>query len=585
MHKQGTPTMGGLAIVAAALTGWLAAHIRRGPPFSDQAMIVWVVVLAMALMGFLDDYIKVKKRHNRGILWKRKNYVTMLMSFGAAWWLVAATGISETISLTRAEDLGFAVPQIVWIIWAGLIIWATTNAVNVTDGLDGLAGGSALMGFGAFTIIAYWAFRNPELYTEVVNPLDMGVFAAAFAGACLGFLWWNAAPARIIMGDVGALGDRLGAGVPRADARHPPAAALDLWHQRDGGRIGRRSDGSVQGVRTYAATVPHVADPPPLRAPRMAGDNGHHPVLADLRDLRRVGAGDLHRRLHTDRGGVIMRSLVYGLAVTGASTVRALARRGHGVVVIDDHIDDAKRDLADELGVELLPTPAEIDDLVAQFDLLSPSPGVPETHAVIAAARRHDVPVRSEIELAYQWEQDATRRRSTDPRHHGNRRQDDDEPARGGHAHGRRPAHDRCRQHRRSARRRARDATRRLRRRVQQLPPGVDRAVPGDAALWLNLAPDHLNWHRSTTTYEAAKARLFDLQRPSDVAVGFVDDPIVMRHLDDAPARHVTFGRSNADYHLAGDALSRRAARSRWSTRCVAGSRTTSPTPWRRRRS
>ena len=205
MHKQGTPTMGGLAIVAAALTGWLAAHIRRGLPFSDQAMIVWVVVLAMALMGFLDDYIKVKKRHNRGILWKRKNYVTMLMSFGAAWWLVAATGISETISLTRAEDLGFAVPQIVWIIWAGLIIWATTNAVNVTDGLDGLAGGSALMGFGAFTIIAYWSFRNPELYTEVVNPLDMGVFAAAFAGACLGFLWWNAAPARIIMGDVGAL--------------------------------------------------------------------------------------------------------------------------------------------------------------------------------------------------------------------------------------------------------------------------------------------------------------------------------------------------------------------------------------------
>jgi phospho-N-acetylmuramoyl-pentapeptide-transferase len=205
MHKQGTPTMGGVAIVVAALAGWLVAHIRRGLAFSDQAMIVWIAVLAMAFMGFLDDYIKVKKRHNRGIFWKQKNYVTMLMSFGAAWWLVAATGISETISLTRAEDLGFAVPQAVWIIWAGLIIWATTNAVNVTDGLDGLAGGSALMGFGAFTIIAYWSFRNDDIYTQVVNPLDMGVFAAAFAGACLGFLWWNAAPARIIMGDVGAL--------------------------------------------------------------------------------------------------------------------------------------------------------------------------------------------------------------------------------------------------------------------------------------------------------------------------------------------------------------------------------------------
>lgn len=205
MVKQGTPTMGGLAIVAAAFIGWAVAHVRPGLPFSNQALIVWVGVLAMALMGFLDDYIKVKKRHNRGIFWKQKNYVTMLMSFGVAWWLVSATGISETISVTRAQGLAFDVPTVVWVIWAGLIIWATTNAVNVTDGLDGLAGGSALMGFGAFTIIAYLVFRNPELYPSVVNPLDMGVFAAAWAGACMGFLWWNAAPARIFMGDVGAL--------------------------------------------------------------------------------------------------------------------------------------------------------------------------------------------------------------------------------------------------------------------------------------------------------------------------------------------------------------------------------------------
>jgi phospho-N-acetylmuramoyl-pentapeptide-transferase len=128
----------------------------------------------------------------------------MAASFGLAWWLVVGTGISETISITRAE-VGFEVPTAVWVIWAGLIIWATTNAVNVTDGLDGLASGSALMGFGAFTIIAYWSFRNPDFYGAVVNPLDMGVLAAAFAGGCLGFLWWNAAPARIFMGDVGAL--------------------------------------------------------------------------------------------------------------------------------------------------------------------------------------------------------------------------------------------------------------------------------------------------------------------------------------------------------------------------------------------
>ena len=201
--KEGTPTMGGLAIVVAAFVGWAVAHVRD-LAFSDQAMIVWIGILAMGAMGFLDDFIKVRKRHNRGIFWKQKNYITMLMSFAIAWALIGVTGISETISLARAED-GIDVPGLVWVIWAGIIIWATTNAVNVTDGLDGLAGGSALMGFGAFMIIGYWAFRNPDVYSSVVNPLDMGVMAAAFAGGCLGFLWWNAAPARIFMGDVGAL--------------------------------------------------------------------------------------------------------------------------------------------------------------------------------------------------------------------------------------------------------------------------------------------------------------------------------------------------------------------------------------------
>ncbi|MDA2958939.1 MAG: phospho-N-acetylmuramoyl-pentapeptide-transferase [Actinomycetota bacterium] len=203
MGKQGTPTMGGIAIVVAAFVGWLVAHVRS-IAFSDQALIVWVGIAGMATMGFLDDWIKVRKRHNRGIFWKQKNYITMAFSLLIGWWLVSATGIAETISLTRADDLGIDLPTPVWVLWAGIIVWATTNAVNVTDGLDGLAGGSALMGFGAFTIIGYWVFRNPDLY-QVVNPLDMGVLAAAFAGACLGFLWWNAAPARIFMGDVGAL--------------------------------------------------------------------------------------------------------------------------------------------------------------------------------------------------------------------------------------------------------------------------------------------------------------------------------------------------------------------------------------------
>ena len=250
-----------------------------------------------------------------------------------------------------------------------------------------------------------------------------------------------------------------------------------------------------------------------------------------------------------------MRSLVYGLAVTGASTVRALVLRGHEVVVVDDQIDDAKRALADELGVELLPAPATLDALVGDCDLVSPSPGVPETHDVIAAARRHGVPVRSEIELAYQWEQDRP----------GGARPILAVTGTDG------------------------KTTTTLLAAAMLTEAGLRTVAAGNtdvplvdaldweldayvvecssfrlawteqfranAALWLNLAPDHLNWHRSMATYEAAKARLFALQRPADVAIGYVDDPVVMRHLDAAPARHVTFGRTTADYHLDGDTL------------------------------
>jgi UDP-N-acetylmuramoylalanine--D-glutamate ligase len=250
-----------------------------------------------------------------------------------------------------------------------------------------------------------------------------------------------------------------------------------------------------------------------------------------------------------------MRSLVYGLAVTGASTVRALARRGHDVVVVDDQVDDAKRALADELGIELIASPVAIDALVGDCDLVSPSPGVPEAHDVIEAARRHGVPVRSEIELAYHWEQDRP----------GGARPILAVTGTDG------------------------KTTTSLLAAAMLTAAGVRTVAAGntdiplvdalemdldayvvecssfrlawtdqfraDAAVWLNLAPDHLNWHRSMATYEAAKARLFELQRTSDVAIGFVDDPVVVRNLEAAPARHVTFGRSSADYHVAGDAL------------------------------
>ena len=205
MKKQGTATMGGIAIMVSAFIGWAAAHLRGGIALSDQAMIMWAICGVLSVIGFLDDYLKVHRAQNRGIFWKKKGYITFGLVVVMMTWLLLGTGVSETLSFTRFDFPGWQLSPVLWVVWTSLMVWATTNAVNVTDGLDGLAAGSALFGFLAFTVIAYWAFRNPDIY-NLVNPLDLAVFSAAMAGACGGFLWWNAAPARIFMGDVGALG-------------------------------------------------------------------------------------------------------------------------------------------------------------------------------------------------------------------------------------------------------------------------------------------------------------------------------------------------------------------------------------------
>jgi phospho-N-acetylmuramoyl-pentapeptide-transferase len=112
--------------------------------------------------------------------------------------------VSTKLSFTR--PLGADLGTIGWCVWAVLVVYATANAVNITDGLDGLVAGSAVFVFMAFVIIAFTEFRHPEIYGVLpAQALDLAVIAAAMMGACAGFLWWNAAPARIFMGDTGAL--------------------------------------------------------------------------------------------------------------------------------------------------------------------------------------------------------------------------------------------------------------------------------------------------------------------------------------------------------------------------------------------
>ncbi|MEX2625237.1 MAG: Mur ligase family protein, partial [Ilumatobacteraceae bacterium] len=246
-----------------------------------------------------------------------------------------------------------------------------------------------------------------------------------------------------------------------------------------------------------------------------------------------------------------MRALVYGLAVTGASTVRALQRRGVDVVVADDRSGDAAAplvELAAGLDVELVTAPARLDPLVTAVDLVSPSPGVPEWHPVIDAARRHGVPLASEIELAHRWEQE----RPGGPRPMIAVTGTDGKTTttlllaamlgRAGH--------------------RTVAAGNTEVPLVDAIETDVDVFVVectsfrlawtetfrAEAAIWLNLAEDHLDWHRSMASYESAKARLFELQRADDVAIGFADDPVVARRLAAAPGRHRSFAHAGADY-------------------------------------
>jgi phospho-N-acetylmuramoyl-pentapeptide-transferase len=203
--------MGGLAIVGSAFFGYLIAHIRTEQiRFARAGVVLIGLVLAMAAVGFVDDYLGVTRRRNLGLRKRGKFGGQLLVAVGFALLALDYVNVSTHLSFTRTLhlDLGSAV----WFALAVFWVVGFSNAVNITDGMDGLAAGSAAMVFGAFVIIAFWEFRHPAIYHLLkAGALDVAVIAAALMGACLGFLWWNAAPARIFMGDVGSLA--LGAGM------------------------------------------------------------------------------------------------------------------------------------------------------------------------------------------------------------------------------------------------------------------------------------------------------------------------------------------------------------------------------------
>lgn len=209
MTKEGTPTMGGIAIVGSAVFAWLVGDLS-GVVYTRRGLLIICAIVMAGIVGFIDDAKKVFYARNLGLSKRMKMGGLLVVAVGFAVGMLAFTNVKTTLSFTRFDYPGIQIGQVGWAVVAVLLILATTNAVNLTDGADGLAAGSSIFGFAAFVIIGFWGFRHVSVYSDE-SFLDTAVVAASMLGACAGFLWWNAAPAQIFMGDTGSLA--IGAGL------------------------------------------------------------------------------------------------------------------------------------------------------------------------------------------------------------------------------------------------------------------------------------------------------------------------------------------------------------------------------------
>jgi phospho-N-acetylmuramoyl-pentapeptide-transferase len=213
--KRGTPTMGGAVIIIAVVVGYLFAHLVRWSGTTPSGLIVLFLMCGLGTVGFIDDYIKVSKQRSLGLRTKAK---LIGQAAVAVVFAILALQFDDPRGETPADravsfirETSIELHPVLFVIWALLIVAAASNAVNLTDGLDGLATGACVMVFAAYTLITVWQFNQrcsviagPNCY-DTPNPLDLAVVSAALMGACFGFLWWNTSPAKIFMGDTGSL--------------------------------------------------------------------------------------------------------------------------------------------------------------------------------------------------------------------------------------------------------------------------------------------------------------------------------------------------------------------------------------------
>jgi len=216
--KRGTPTMGGLVIIVSVVVAYFSAKVITQSEPSASALLLLFLFVGLGMVGFLDDFIKISRQRSLGLRSRAKviGQTVVALAFGAmALWQELADDRGNTPASTHISFLRdiqwLALPTVVAVVLFWVIITGTSNAMNLSDGLDGLATGASILVFGAYTLVNIWQNNQscataggPTCY-EVRDPLDLAVVAAAITGACFGFLWWNASPAAIFMGDTGSL--------------------------------------------------------------------------------------------------------------------------------------------------------------------------------------------------------------------------------------------------------------------------------------------------------------------------------------------------------------------------------------------
>jgi phospho-N-acetylmuramoyl-pentapeptide-transferase len=213
--KRGTPTMGGAVMVVASLVGYVVGHVVTDDPMSASGLLILFLMAGLGLVGFIDDFIKISRQTSLGLRSGAKLAGQMVV--GAVFALEVLQH-PDGFDLTPADahlsflrDFGPTIGVLPFVIWVVFLIAGTSNAVNLTDGLDGLATGSTILVLAAYVLIGIWQERNDcttffsVACYQVRDPLDIAVVAAAVLGSCFGFLWWNAPPAKIYMGDTGSL--------------------------------------------------------------------------------------------------------------------------------------------------------------------------------------------------------------------------------------------------------------------------------------------------------------------------------------------------------------------------------------------